>query len=62
MNDNILDRNVEEYKGYAIRVIPQHPSIIAVPLDAICFYHPVEDYETGDQAIEKMKKLIDEKE
>ena len=60
MKNKILNRSVEEYKGYAIRVIPRYPSIIAIPIDAKCYFHPIEDYENGDEAIEELKKIIDE--
>lgn len=61
MKNNIFDTSfIEKYNGYVIRAIPRHPSLIATPIKAKCFYHSFEDDETGNEGVKIMERMIDE--
>jgi len=51
---------IEEYQGYVIRTIRKAHALIAIPKEAVCFWHHKDKFETDECAFRKMKELINE--
>ncbi len=49
---------IEEYKGYVIRKLGR--LMLAIPKDAVCWYHGMAVGESNKSAMENMKSIIDE--
>lgn len=54
-----MDNNAIEHNGYAIRRI-KGSYIIAIPMEAKCFVHKIDRFESTDTAMEIMKQVIDQ--
>lgn len=53
---------IEEFNGYIIRTIRDAHAIIAIPKDAICYWHRRFKFETDHHAFRVIKGLINENE
>ena len=51
---------IVEYKGYVIRTVREAHALIAIPKEAVCYWHRKDKFETDKSAFDKMKGLIDE--